>query len=149
MDKEEIFRQILINTMNEGLLNEFISIVFNYNLQESDFVYAQFKVVDSNIILNIFDNNQQNRFNAYIIVKNIDNIYTEKTIDKNTTITYVYIDNCYKKYQNQEKMTNLEKVSATFKAKNLDEFKHIIQGVFPKRIQKIIYNQIKKEINLK
>lgn len=147
MDKEEIFRQILINTMNKGLLNKFISIVFNYSLQNNDFIYAQFKVVEGNIILNIFDNNKKNRFNAYIIVKNTNNTYLEKTIDNNASITYVYVDNCYKKYLNNQKMTNLEKISATFKAKSLKEFQNIIQGLFPENIEKIIYEQIKKEIN--
>ena len=63
MDKKEIFRQILITLMNEGYLNDFISIVFNYNLKENDFIFAQYKIIDNNIILDIFDNNKKNRFN--------------------------------------------------------------------------------------
>jgi hypothetical protein len=56
MDRKEIFRQILITLMNEGLLNEFITITFNYNLDNNDFIYAQYKIIDNNVILDIFDN---------------------------------------------------------------------------------------------
>ena len=80
MDRKEIFRQVLIKLMNEGYLNDFISIVFNYNLEENDFIYAQYKIIDNNVILDIFDNNKKNRFNAYIFVEDSENILIEKFI---------------------------------------------------------------------
>ena len=66
MDRKEIFRQVLIKLMEEGLLNDFISIVFDYNLEENDFIYAQYKIVNNEIVLDIFDNNKTNRFKFFL-----------------------------------------------------------------------------------
>ena len=47
MDRKEIFRQVLIQLMNKGYLNDFISIVFDYNLEDNDFIYDQYKIIDN------------------------------------------------------------------------------------------------------
>lgn len=151
MDKKEIFRQILINLMDDGLLNDFISITFNYNLEENDFIYAQYKIIDNNVILDIFDNNVKNRFNAYIFVEDSDNILIEKEVNQTASITYLYLDNCYKKYKESNKITNLIKLAAAFRVKDITEFNNLIKGIYPKEIEKIIYRQIeieKKRISL-
>jgi len=145
MDKKEIFRQILIRLMNEGYLNDFISIVFNYDLEENDFIYAQYKIIDNNVILDIFDNNKKNRFNAYIFVENSNNILIEKEVNIDTSITYLYLDNCYKKYKEKKKLSNLLKLAASFRVKNIEELNNLIQNIFPKEIEKIIYEEIEKE----
>ena len=98
-DRKEIFRQILIKLMNTGLLNEFISIVFNYDLDRNDFIFAQYKIINGDVTLEIFDNNNVNRFNAYVFVENSKNITIEKEVNNNTSATYLYLDNCYKKYK--------------------------------------------------
>ena len=147
MDRKEIFRQVLIQLMNKGYLNDFISIVFDYNLEDNDFIYAQYKIIDNNVILDIFDNNVKNRFNAYIFVEDSDNILIEKEVNKTACITYLYIDNCYKKYKEKNKLSNLLKLAASFRVKNINEFNNLIKGIFPKEIEKIIYEEIEKEIN--
>ena len=144
MDRKEMFRQILINLMNEGLLNDFISITFNYNLEDNDFIYAQYKIIDNNVILDIFDNNVKNRFNAYIFVEDSENNLIEKEVNKDASITYLYIDNCYKKYKEKKTLSNLLKLAASFRVKDIDEFNNLIKEIYPKEIEKIIYKQIEK-----
>ena len=144
MDKKEVFRQILIELMNKELLNRFVSIVFDYNLKKQNFIYAQYKGVNNNIILNIFDNNIKNRFNAYVFVEKEEDVMLETKADKDAKITYIYIDTCYKEYKNNKKLNNLTKLAASFKAKNEEELRNIIKNVFPKKIEKIIYTKIKE-----
>lgn len=144
MDRKEVFRQILIELMNKELLNRFVSIVFDYNLKKQNFIYAQYKVVNNNIILNIFDNNIKNRFNAYVFVEKEEDVMLETKADKDAKITYIYIDACYKEYKNNKKLNNLTKLAASFKAKNEEELRDIIKNVFPKKIEKIIYTKIKE-----
>jgi len=149
MDRKEIFRQVLINLMNEGLLNDFISITFDYNLKDNDFIYAQYKIIEGNIILDIFDNNVKNRFNAYIFEENSKDTVIEKKVNRDASITYLYIDNCYKKYKEKKKLSNLLKLAASFRIKNINELKDLIKDVYPNEIEKIIYKQIELEKNKK
>lgn len=144
MDRKEVFRQVLIKLMENGLLNEFISIVFDYNLEENDFIYAQYKLVNKEIVLEIFDNNKVNRFNVYVFVENSKDKYIEKNNDENTSITYLYLDNCYKKYKEEKNVSNIIKLASVFRVKSEQEFKELINGIFNKDIEKIIYNEIKK-----
>ena len=146
MDRKEIFRQILIKLMSNGYLNDFISIVFDYNLEDNDFIYAQYKIIDNNVILDIFDNNVKNRFNAYIFVEDSENILVEKAVNKSASITYLYLDNCYKKYKQNKKISKLLKLAISFRVESMKEFKSLIKDIFPKEIEKIIYDEIEKEM---
>ena len=148
MDRKEIFRKILIRLMDEGYLNEFISTTFNYNLEENDFIYAQYKIIDNNIILDIFDNNKKNRFNAYIFVEDSEDILIEKQVNLDASITYLYMDNCYKKFKENKKLTNLLKLAASFRTLNFREFKNLIKNTYSKEIENIIFEEIEKEISL-
>lgn len=143
-DRKEIFRQILIKLMNTGLLNEFISIVFNYDLDRNDFIFAQYKIINGDVTLEIFDNNNVNRFNAYVFVENSKNITIEKEVNNNTSVIYLYLDNCYKKYKNNYKVDNLIKLALSFRVETINEFNKLISNLFPKKIEKIIYEEIKK-----
>ena len=143
-DRKEIFRQILIKLMNTGLLNEFISIVFNYDLDRNDFIFAQYKIINGDVTLEIFDNNNVNRFNAYVFVENSKNITIEKEVNNNTSVIYLYLDNCYKKYKNNYKVDNLIKLALSFRVETINEFNKLILNLFPKKIEKIIYEEIKK-----
>lgn len=141
-DRKEIFRKILIKLMDKGLLNKFISIVFNYDLNSNDFIFAQYKIINGDVTLEIFDNNNVNRFNVYVFVENSKNITIEKEVNNNTSITYLYLDNCYKKYKNNYKIDNLMKLALSFRVKTMDEFNNLISNLFPKKIEKIIYKEI-------
>ena len=142
MDRKEVFRQILIELMNQGLLNDFISIVFDYDLTVNDFIYAQYKIVDNNVILNIFDNNSANRFKAYIFVEESNKVAIEKEVDNDAMVTYLYLDNCYKQYKTTKKTSNLIKLAVSFRVETKEEFDNLIKDIFPKEIEKIIYDKI-------
>ena len=64
---DECFRLSLIDIMHAGLLNDFVNLIFDYNLKNDEEVYIQYKIASGNIILNIFDNCNNNRFNGYIL----------------------------------------------------------------------------------
>ena len=64
---DECFRLSLIDIMHAGLLNDFVNLIFDYNLKNDEEVYIQYKIASGNIILNIFDN--------YIILSNINRFF--------------------------------------------------------------------------
>ena len=67
-----MFRLALIDITNDDLLNDFVNDIFEYDfdLKKEEYVYIQYKVVGDNIILNIYDNKNSNRFKAYIFTLN-------------------------------------------------------------------------------
>ena len=67
---DEIFRLSLIDVMNEGLLNDFVNDIFGYDfdIKKEEYVYIQYKILGDNIILNIYDNKNNNRFKARIMI---------------------------------------------------------------------------------
>ena len=50
---DEYFRLSLIDIMHAGLLNDFVNLIFDYNLKNDEEVYIQYKIASGNIILNI------------------------------------------------------------------------------------------------
>ena len=50
---DECFRLSLIDIMHAGLLNDFVNLIFDYNLKNDEEVYIQYKIASGNIILNI------------------------------------------------------------------------------------------------
>ena len=65
---DEMFRLALVDITNADLLNDFVNDIFGYDfdLRNEEYVYIQYKIVDNNVILNIYDNKNSNRFKAYI-----------------------------------------------------------------------------------
>ena len=98
---DEIFRLSLIDVMNEGLLNDFVNDIFGYDfdIKKEEYVYIQYKVLGDNIILNIYDNKNNNRFKAYI--------FTMNDIDSDEDTKYINVKEKYDKYKdgNKEKIT--------------------------------------------
>lgn len=133
MDKE-VIRNILVEFMNKNLLNSFVNCVFNYNLKDNEYVYIQFKTTDMNIVMNIFDNAQSNRFNAFIFTN--DDTYDYAIYKDDIGITYLNNNNCYKEY----KKGNFDKLilfSSLMKAVNKSEQKDIIDKMVPDEIKTI------------
>ena len=121
---DEIFRLSLIDVMNEGLLNDFVNDIFGYDfdIKKEEYVYIQYKVLGDNIILNIYDNKNNNRFKAYIFTMNdIDSDEDTKYIDK-------YKDG------NKEKITL---IASLLLSKDNDEKKEIIESLFSGKIKDI------------
>ena len=130
---DEMLRLSLIEIMNMDLLNDFINKVFGYKLGNGDFVYAQYKIVNSNIVLNIFDNTKKNRFKAFIFsIDNFDN-------DGDDTM-FINIRNCYLKYKNKKTRKKLLLLGALLYTSNNDEKKEIIESLFDDvKIKYVLY----------
>ena len=92
---DEIFRLSLIDVMNEGLLNDFVNDIFGYDfdIKKEEYVYIQYKILGDNVILNIYDNKNNNRFKAYI--------FTMNDIDNDEDTKYINVKEEYDKYKNR------------------------------------------------
>lgn len=127
---DEIFRLSLINVMNEGLLNDFVNDIFGYDfdIKKEEYVYIQYKVLGDNIILNIYDNKNNNRFKAYI--------FTMNDIDSDEDTKYINVKEEYDKYKNgnKEKITLM---ASLLLSKNNNEKKEIIESLFSGKIKDI------------
>lgn len=130
---KEIIRSILIEIMDNGLLNSFVNIVFNYNLKDDEYVYIQFKTTHTNIIMNVFDNANSNRFNAFIFTSNEDDYSFYKD---NVGITHVNINKCYEEYKNKTS-DKLVLFGAIMKTTNKKEQNDIIDKMFADDIKSI------------
>ncbi len=127
---DEIFRLSLINVMNEGLLNDFVNDIFGYDfdIKKEEYVYIQYKILGDNIILNIYDNKNSNRFKAYI--------FTMNDIDSDEDAKYINVREEYDKYKNgnNEKITLM---ASLLLSKDKDEKKEIIESLFSGKIKDI------------
>ena len=127
---DEIFRLSLIDVMNEGLLNDFINDIFGYDfdIKKEEYVYIQYKVLGDNIILNIYDNKNNNRFKAYI--------FTMNDIDNDEDTKYINVKEKYDKYKNGNK-EKITLIASLLLSKDNDEKKEIIESLFSGKIKDI------------
>lgn len=127
---DEIFRLSLIDVMNEGLLNDFVNDIFGYDfdIKKEEYVYIQYKILGDNVILNIYDNKNNNRFKAYI--------FTMNDIDNDEDTKYINVKEEYDKYNNgnKEKITLM---ASLLLSKNNNEKKEIIESLFSGKIKDI------------
>ena len=125
---DEIFRLSLIDVMNEGLLNDFVNDIFGYDfdIKKEEYVYIQYKILGDNVILNIYDNKNNNRFKAYI--------FTMNDIDNDEDTKYINVKEEYDKYKNgnKEKITLM---ASLLLSKNNNEKKEIIESLFSGKIK--------------
>ena len=127
---DEIFRLSLIDVMNEGLLNDFVNDIFGYDfdIKKEEYVYIQYKVLGDNIILNIYDNKNNNRFKAYI--------FTMNDIDNDEDTKYINVKEKYDKYKNGNK-EKITLIASLLLSKDNDEKKEIIESLFSGKIKDI------------
>jgi len=127
---DEILRLSLIDVMNEGLLNDFVNDIFGYDfdIKKEEYVYIQYKILGDNVILNIYDNKNNNRFKAYI--------FTMNDIDNDEDTKYINVKEEYDKYKNgnKEKITLM---ASLLLSKNNNEKKEIIESLFSGKIKDI------------
>ncbi len=125
-----MFRLALIDITNDDLLNDFVNDIFEYDfdLKKEEYVYIQYKVVGDNIILNIYDNKNSNRFKAYI--------FTLNDIDSNGNSRYINVKKEYDKYKkgNKDKLCLLSSLLFT---KDNNEKIEIINSLFSDKIKNI------------
>lgn len=127
---DEMFRLVLIDITNDDLLNDFVNDIFEYDfdLKKEEYVYIQYKVVGDNIILNIYDNKNSNRFKAYI--------FTLNDIDSNGNSRYINVKKEYDKYKNDNK-DKLCLLSSLLFTKDNNEKIEIINSLFSGKIKDI------------
>ena len=127
---DEMFRLALIDITSADLLNDFINNIFGYDfdLKKEEYVYIQYKIVDNNIILNIYDNKNNNRFRAYI--------FTLNDIDSDENSRYINVKKEYNKYKrgNRDKLCLLSSLLFT---KDNNEKIEIINSLFSDKIKDI------------
>ena len=127
---DEMFRLALVDITNADLLNDFVNDIFGYDfdLRNEEYVYIQYKIVDNNIILNIYDNKNSNRFKAYI--------FTLNDIDSDGTSRYINVKKEYDKYKkgNKDKLCLLSSLLFT---KDNNEKIEIINSLFSGKIKDI------------
>ena len=89
---DEMFRLSLIDITNNDLLNDFVNNIFGYDFDfdNEEYVYIQYKIVSKNIVLNIYDNKNSNRFKAYI--------FTLNNINSDDNSIYINVNDEYNKY---------------------------------------------------
>ncbi len=125
-----MFRLALVDITNADLLNDFVNDIFGYDfdLKRKEYVYIQYKIVDDNIILNIYDNKNSNRFKAYI--------FTLNDIDSDGTSRYINVKKEYDKYKkgNKDKLCLLSSLLFT---KDNNEKIEIINSLFSGKIKDI------------
>lgn len=127
---DEIFRLSLIDVMNEGLLNDFVNDIFGYDfdIKKEEYVYIQYKILGDNVILNIYDNKNNNRFKAYI--------FTMNDIDNDEDTKYINVKEEYDKYKNGNK-EKITLIASLLLSKDNDEKKEIIESLFSGKIKDI------------
>lgn len=125
-----MFRLALIDITNDDLLNDFVNDIFEYDfdLKKEEYVYIQYKVVGDNIILNIYDNKNSNRFKAYI--------FTLNDIGSDENSRYINVKKEYDKYKsgNRDKLCLLSSLLFT---KDNNEKIEIINSLFSDKIKNI------------
>lgn len=130
---DEMFRLSLIDVMNANLLNGLVNTIFGYDFNENEYVYIQYKLINGNVVLNIFDNKDSNRFKAYIFCHNdIDN-------DDNDAF-YINVDEAYKRFlENNGKNDNVSLIGALLVSKDNNEKREIIDSLFDATTRDIFY----------
>ena len=127
---DEMFRLSLIDITNNDLLNDFVNNIFGYDfdLKKEEYVYIQYKIISGNIILNIYDNKNSNRFKAYI--------FTLNNIKSDDNSIYINVNNEYDKYKIGSK-NSLCLLSSLLISKNSNEKKEIIESLVSGKIKDI------------
>lgn len=130
---DEMFRLSLIDVMNANLLNGLVNTIFGYDFNENEYVYIQYKLINGNVVLNIFDNKDSNRFKAYIFCHN------DIANDDNDAF-YINVDEAYKRFlENNGKIDNVSLIGALLVSKDNNEKREIIDSLFDATTRDIFY----------
>lgn len=116
-----MFRKALIEIMDNDLLNEFVNSVFGYRLAQTEYVYIQYKIVQENIVLNIFDNGKKNRFKAFI--------FSLANIESDDEAIYINVHECYDLYKKRKTKRKLYLIGALLYSNDNKEKKEIIESL--------------------
>ena len=130
---DEMFRKSLIEITNSDLLNEFVNKIFKYRLKDDEYIYMQYKLVNKNIVLNIFDNSKKNRFKAFIF--SLDDFNNDDEI-----VIYINVRSCYQRYRDKKTKNKLYLLGALLMSNDDKEKRDIINSLFDNDIKNIFIN---------
>lgn len=127
---DEAFRLSLIDITNLDLLNDFVNDIFKYDMvfDNKEYVYIQYKIVNNNVVLNIYDNKDSNRFKAYI--------FTLSDITNDDSATYINVKREYDRYLNGD-MSKIGLLSSLLISNNDNEKRDIIEHLFTGKTKEI------------
>lgn len=120
---DEMLRLSLSDVMNYNLLNLFVNRVFGYDLNENEYVYIQYKVINDNVILNIFDNKYDNRFKAYI--------FCQRYIDSDDKdCWYIDVNKSYSLFKEKGNYNYIDLLASLLITSDDNEKREIIDSLF-------------------
>ncbi len=93
MNKKNIMYKFINTIENNNLMTEFIINIFDYqNFNKYNYIFRMIKEKD-NIIIDIYDNISDNRFNRYIFCFTNCNYDIKRVEESNVYVTYISINN--------------------------------------------------------
>ena len=110
MNKKEIFREFISYINTNGMMTKFIKNIFNYeNLFDYNYLFRMVDY-DDKIIIDIYDNISDNRFNRYIFLF-LKQEYDFNVLEEgNVFVNYICIPNISNPYNNLLKLAYLFKI---------------------------------------
>lgn len=88
MTNKDLMYKFISNIYHEGLITKFLKLILNYhNLSDINYIF-RISLVDDTVIMDVFDNISDNRFNRYFfefkkgknsfVVNELDNVFVTK-----------------------------------------------------------------------
>ena len=134
MSKKELLKTFIETIQNKNLLTIFIKLIFDYdNFHDYNYIF-RLSEGDDEIIIDIYDNVSENRFNRYIFNYNKGKYHTGIVKEEDVFVTYIdalnMTDNSNKLYK-LAYMTTLtqNKIVAYAKTFLTDEFINILLDI--------------------
>lgn len=93
MNKKDLMREFINGIEKNNLVTLFIKNLFDYeNLNDYNYFFRM-KEIDNNIIIDIYDNISENRFNRYVFSFD-NNMYDIKKVkESGVFVTYIFVNN--------------------------------------------------------
>ena len=127
--------KIIDELKKRNYLKEFINLTFNYKLQEEDNIEVYVQHINNDDIIYVYQTGTKNQIEFFDFFLEDNNMYLEKTVNKDIITNYVYINKCIELYKSNNKINNLIIFTVSF---YLDNKKKILLEYLPKYIVDII-----------
>ena len=139
MNKKDMLYTFIKEIEKNKLLTLFIKNIFDYkNLHDYNYIFRIINEKDA-VIMDIYDNISDNRFNRYIFCFNNKN-YKNKVSDNNVFVTYININKLTDSDNKLYKLAYLTKL-------NSDEIIEYANSFLDIKLVNILINIIKKQAN--
>ena len=102
MNKRVVMGKFINEIVDCGLMTAFIKNIFDYD-EFNDYNYLfRMKEIENKIIIDIYDNISDNRFNRYIFSFSRGEFDVKVVEDKNVFVTYINVYNVYENNNNNK-----------------------------------------------